>query len=131
MTKDKSEALSPPPPVKAHGDLIARIDATLKFQTADNYAPILLEQFRSLLKEARTALQPAELVAWQYRVMFDEGSVREREWCNWHYTSEAYFNELNERISLGEERLETRVLYTLPQPAKTEGNKGGKLDSKA
>jgi hypothetical protein len=53
-------------------------------------------------------------VAWQYRVMYDKGSSRENEWCDWHNTDEAYYNKLCAEIITGQRvRVEVRALYTL------------------
>lgn len=70
--------------------------------------------------QARAALRAArreEPVAWQYRAMFDKGSLREDEWCPWRDAGRKYFDKLNAEIAAGATRVQTRALYAYPQPA--------------
>jgi hypothetical protein len=59
----------------------------------------------------------SEPVAWQYRVMFDKGSVREDEWCPWRDAGKKYFDKVNAEIAAGATRVQTRALYAHPHPA--------------
>jgi hypothetical protein len=57
-----------------------------------------------------------EPVAWQYRVMFDKGHVRDDEWCDWHDAGKKYFDKVTADIAAGATRVQTRVLYALSRP---------------
>lgn len=62
--------------------------------------------------DVRAALAaPVEPVAWQYRVMFDRGSPREHEWCNWQDCNEEYYHYLANQIIGGRSRLQIRALH--------------------
>lgn len=51
-----------------------------------------------------------EIVAWQYRCMFDKGSARQDEWCEWHITSQKHYDKIVDEIRSGRERVQVRAL---------------------
>lgn len=70
---------------------------------------------------ARAALSASEAkagepVAWQYRVMFDEGHARGKEWCEWRDAGKKYFDKVNSEIAAGATRVQTRALYDHAPP---------------